>query len=166
MHLHMREGLINNAKQEHNTMGNRATITTAPFNEDSACIYLHWNGGRESVEAFCAAAKELGYRSPGSDETYALARLTGLICTFFDLESDTSIGIGTVRDLLGAGDDNGCFVLGGDWEIVERRDYTGRIIDDSDYTPPPADSSYAKMADALVAQVRRAAAAAKQETAA
>lgn len=147
-------------------MGNRATITTAPFNKDSACIYLHWNGGRESIEAFCAAAKELGYRSPGSDDTYALARLTGLICNFFGLEDDTSIGIGTVRDMIAAGDDNGCFVLGGDWEIVERRDCKGRVIDDSDYTPPRAGSPYATMADDLVKQVRRAAAAAKQEVAA
>lgn len=143
-------------------MGNRATITVAPFSKDSACIYVHWNGGRESVEAFCAAAKELGYRSPGSDDTYALARLTGLICTFFGLDGDTSIGLGTVRDLLSAGDDNGCFVLGGDWEIVERRDCKGNVIDDSDYEAPAPDSPYASMADSLVAQVRRASAAAKQ----
>lgn len=143
-------------------MGNRATITTAPFNEDSACIYVHWNGGRESIEAFCAAAKALGYRSPDCDDSYALARLTGLICTFFGLDDDTSIALGTVRDMISAGDDNGCFVLGGDWEIVERRDCNGRVFDDSDYTPPAPDSPYAKMADALVAQVRRAAAAAKQ----
>lgn len=143
-------------------MGNRATITTAPFSGDSACIYVHWNGGRESVEAFCAAAKDLGYRSPGSDPNYSLARLTGLICTFFDLEGDTSIGLGTVSELISAGDDNGCFVLGEDWEIVERRDCDGRVIDDSDYTPPEPSSPYATMAESITAQVRRAAAAAKQ----
>lgn len=144
-------------------MGNRATITTAPFNKKNACIYVHWNGGRESIEAFCAAAKELGYRSPGDDASYAMARLTGLICNFFGLDGDTSIGFGTVGDLIEAGGDNGCFVLGGDWEIVEQRNYKGRVVDDSDYTPPPAGSPYATMAESLVAQVRRAAAAAKQE---
>jgi len=144
-------------------MGNRATITTAPFSEDSACIYVHWNGGRESIEAFCAAAKELGYHSPGSDGTYALARLTGLICTFFGLERDTSVALGTVRDMISAGDDNGCFVLGGDWEIVERRDCEGVIIDDSDYEAPAPDRPCVKMAEYLVAQVRRAAAAAEQD---
>lgn len=143
-------------------MGNRATITATPFNKTNACIYVHWNGGRESVEAFCAAAKELGYRSPGSDDTYALARLTGLICTFFGLDDDTSIGLGTVGELISAGDDNGCFVLGGDWEIVERRDGNGRIIDDSDYEAPALDSPYATLAESITAQVRRAAAAAKQ----
>lgn len=143
-------------------MGNRATITVAPFSKTNACIYVHWNGGRESVEAFCAAAKELGYRAPGSDPQYSLARLTGLICTFFGLDADTSIGLGTVDQLIGAGDDNGCFVLGGDWEIVERRDYKGNVIDDSDYEAPAQGSPYASMADSLVAQVRRAADAAEQ----
>jgi hypothetical protein len=144
-------------------MGNRATITTAPFDRKNACIYVHWNGGRESIEAFCAAAKELGYRSPGSDGSYALARLTGLICTYFDLDADTSIGIGTLDELLGAGDDNGCFVLGDNWEIVERRDCNGRVFEDTFYTPTADDSPYAKLGEQLVAQVRRAADAAKQE---
>lgn len=144
-------------------MGNRATITTAPFDRQNAAIYVHWNGGRESVEAFCAAAKELGYRSPDCDDSYAIARLTGLICTFFGLEDDTSIGLGTVDQLIGAGDDNGCWVIGGDWEIVEHRDCKGRIIDDSDYEAPAPGSPYANMAESLVAQVRRAAAAAKQD---
>ena len=85
---------------------------------------------------------------------------------FFGINDATSVGLGTVRSLIPAGDDNGCFVLGGDWEIVERRDWRGRVINDSDYTPPPAGSPYATMADDLVKQVRRAAAAAKQEVAA
>jgi hypothetical protein len=40
-------------------MGNRAVVT---FNNDdsSKCIYLHWNGGRDSVSGFLKAAKELG----------------------------------------------------------------------------------------------------------
>lgn len=137
-------------------MGNRATITTAPFDKQNACIYLHWNGGRESIEAFCAAAKELGYRSPGYDANYGMARLTGLICTYFGIADDTSVGIGTVEDLIEAGDDNGCWVIGGDWEIVEQRGCHGRVIK-SDYAPLPADSPYAKMSDAIVAQVRAAA---------
>jgi hypothetical protein len=137
-------------------MGNRATITTAPFSKKNACIYLHWNGGRESIEAFCAAAKELGYRSPGYHADYGMARLAGLICTYFGIADDTSVGIGTVGDLIEAGDDNGCWVIGGDWEIVEQRGCHGRVIK-SDYTPMPTDSPYAKMSDAIVAQVRAAA---------
>lgn len=139
-------------------MGNRATITAAPFNKKNACIYLHWNGGRESIEAFCAAAKELGYRSPGIDDTYGMARLTGMICTYFGIADDTSIGLGTVDDLIEAGDDNGCFVLGGDWEIVERRNTKGQVIGNDYYTPPAPDSPYASMAGDIVKQVRRIAA--------
>lgn len=113
-------------------MGNRAIITTAPFDRKNACIYVHWNGGLASIEAFCKAAKDLGYRSPESDGSYALARLAGLICTFFDLDSDTSIGVGTVDELIEAGDDNGCWVLGGDWEIVERRNTSGHVTNIGD----------------------------------
>lgn len=140
-------------------MGNRATITTAPFDRKNVCIYVHWNGGLASIEAFCKAAKELGYRSPGSDSSYALARLTGLICTYFDLDGDTSIGLGTVDDLIETGDDHGCWVIGGDWEILERRNGSGRLTTTSDRREYDVD----QMADGIVKQVRRAAGAAKQE---
>lgn len=140
-------------------MGNRATITTAPFNRKNVCIYVHWNGGLASIEAFCKAAKELGYRSPGSDSSYALARLTGLICTYFGLDGDTSIGLGTVDELIGAGDDNGCWVIGEDWEIVERRNYRGEVTTTADRREYDVD----QLADDIVKQVRRAAAAAKAE---
>lgn len=138
-------------------MGNRATITTAPFNRKNVCIYVHWNGGLASIEAFCKAAKELGYRSPGINPDYALARLTGLICTYFGLDDSTSVGMGTVSDLLEAGHDNGCFVLGGSWEILERRDCTGAVTTTADRREYDVD----QLADNIVKQVRRAAAAAK-----
>lgn len=139
-------------------MGNRATITTAPFDRANAAIYVHWNGGRASIEAFCKAAKELGYRSPESDPAYAMARLTGLICTYFGVDQEYSIGLGTVDQLIEAGDDNGCWVLGGDWEIVERRNCAGKVgaIGRRDADPDA-------LAAGMVAQVRRAAAAAKAE---
>lgn len=140
-------------------MGNRATITTAPFNRKNAAIYVHWNGGRTSIEAFCKAAKELGYRSPASDPSYAMARLTGLICTYFGLEADTSVGVGTVDDLIEAGDDNGCWVLGGDWTINERRDVKGKAIP----TGTTLEYDVDEMAAGIVAKVRRAAAAASKE---
>jgi hypothetical protein len=138
-------------------MGNRATITTAPFDRKNACIYVHWNGGLASIEAFCKAAKALGYRSPGSDPSYCLSRLTGLICTYFDLDSDTSIGVGTVDDLIGAGDDNGCWVIGGDWEIVERRNNSGYVTTTADRREYDVDVFAAER----VAEVRAAADAVK-----
>jgi len=139
-------------------MGNRATITFAPFDVANAAIYVHWNGGRASIEAFCKAAKELGYRCPATDDAYGMARLTGLICTFFDLEADTSIGIGTVAQLICAGDDNGCWVIGEGWTLAERRDLSGDIVG----IPDDLEYDVDELAAGIVAKVRAAARAAKE----
>jgi hypothetical protein len=99
-------------------MGNRAVITVAPYAETNIGIYLHWNGGRESIEGFLAAAKALGMRSPGGDPTYAMARLVQIIGNFFG--GSTSIGIGLCGELDCDNGDNGTYVIGGDWEIMAR----------------------------------------------
>ena len=99
-------------------MGNRAVITVAPYAETNIGIYLHWNGGRESVEGFLAAAKALGMRSPGGDPTYAMARLVQIIGNFFG--GSTALGIGLCSELDTDNGDNGTYVIGGDWEIVGR----------------------------------------------
>jgi acylphosphatase len=99
-------------------MGNRAVITYAPYNENNAGIYVHWNGGRASVEAFLQACKELGYRDPASDPSYAMARLTQVISAFFP--DGLSVGIGAARQLDQHNYDNGVYVIGQDWQIVGR----------------------------------------------
>ncbi len=99
-------------------MGNRAVITLAPFSESNVGIYVHWNGGRASIEGFLQAARDLQYRDPANDPAYALARLTQAIGVFFG--GSESIGIGLVRDLDTDNGDNGTYVIGEDWEIVER----------------------------------------------
>lgn len=99
-------------------MGNRAVITYAPYNENNAGIYVHWNGGRASVEAFLQACNELGYRDPASDPSYAMARLTQVISAFFP--DGLSVGIGAVKQLDQHNYDNGVYVIGQDWQIVER----------------------------------------------
>ena len=98
-------------------MGNRAVITTAPYKASNAAIYVQWNGGVESIEAFCGAAKELGYLSPDDDPSYSMARLTGLICLYFDITNSTSIGVGTCTNFGDPGD-NGIWQIGADWQIV------------------------------------------------
>ena len=58
-------------------MGNRAVITTISAEpKDSTAIgcYIHWNGGRDSVEAFLTYCKLKGYRPPETD-CYGWARL-------------------------------------------------------------------------------------------
>ena len=51
-------------------MGNRAVITTQEYitNPDAIGVYLHWNGGRDSVEAFLKYCDLRGFRPPDSDE--------------------------------------------------------------------------------------------------
>lgn len=106
-------------------MGNRAVITTAPFNAKNVGIYLHWNGGRDSVEAFLKAAKELGYRDPTTDTEYGMARLIGLICLYFGHDSDTSIGVGRCDQLDCDNGDNGTYLIGPGWTIAGRKHFRG-----------------------------------------
>ena len=71
-------------------MGNRAVITTSEFmnlHEDiqfsnELGVYLHWNGGRDSVTAFLTYCKLKGYRPPETD-CYGWARLCQVIGNFF-----------------------------------------------------------------------------------
>ena len=101
-------------------MGNRAVITASTSRTTGVGIYVHWNGGLESVLAFLHVAKERGYRDPAYDTTYAMARLCGLICEFFDLKSSTSVGIGQLDELDCDNGDNGVYVIGAGWTIKSR----------------------------------------------
>lgn len=101
-------------------MGNRAVITASKTRTKGVGIYLHWNGGEESVQAFLDVAKARGFRDPSSDETYGLARLCGLIHEFFGVDQDTSLGIGTLEQLDCDNYDNGVYVIGKDWQVVDR----------------------------------------------
>lgn len=114
------------------TMGNRAVITTEPFSPDKVGIYVHWNGGRESVQAFLDACKELGYRSPGVDPSYAMAQLTKVIGAFFG--DGFSLGIGTCKELDCNNYDNGVYLIGGDWEITGRLNHSGSDTVDEEKT--------------------------------
>ena len=94
-------------------MGNRAVITTA---EKKLGVYLHWNGGRDSVEGFLEYCKRAGFRSPDTD-CYGWARLCQVIANFFG-PGGTSVGIDLYERLDTEGD-NGVYVIEG-WEIVGR----------------------------------------------
>ena len=101
-------------------MGNRAVITASTKRTGAVGIYLHWNGGVESVLAFCHAAKARGFRDPASDDSYAMARLCGLIHEFFGVNESTSLGLGCIENLDTDNYDNGTYVIGKGWEIVDR----------------------------------------------
>ena len=100
-------------------MGNRAVITT----EDRKIgVYLHWNGGRDSVEGFLKYCKDKGHRPPEND-CYGWARLCQVIGNFFG--GTTSIGINTLDKLDFDNRDNGLYIIKG-WEIIGREYYSGK----------------------------------------
>jgi hypothetical protein len=101
-------------------MGNRAVITFSENRSKGVGIYLHWNGGLESVLAFLDAAKARGFRDPASDPSYAMARLCGLIHEFFGVRDSCSLGVGLLSALHTDNWDNGVYVVGKDWAIVDR----------------------------------------------
>lgn len=113
-------------------MGNRAVITTEKgwlCKENNLGIYLHWNGGRDSVEAFLTYCKMKGYRTPESDN-YGWASLGAVITNFFGADG-TSIGIDIVSRLDCNNFDNGVYIIK-DWEIIDRKFFEGREQDQYD----------------------------------
>ena len=105
-------------------MGNRAVITIKENNtpkEDWQSLYLHWNGGRDTIEPLLHVAKLYGVRC-GADPSYAIARLSQL--TGNTLGGTLSIGVGTYKQLDTDNYDNGVYVVK-DWEIVDREYHDG-----------------------------------------
>lgn len=103
-------------------MGNRAVITTEyNFKNNGVGVYLHWNGGRDSVEAFLNYCKMKGYRAP-EDDCYGWARLCQVVGNFFG--GGLSVGIDTVDRLDCNNYDNGVYIIE-NWEIVDRKYHTG-----------------------------------------
>ena len=100
-------------------MGNRAVITTQEYliNPDTIGVYLHWNGGRDSVQAFLLYCKAKGYRPPDKD-CYGWARLCQVVGNYFG--GGLSIGIDACARLDCDNWDNGVYITEG-WEIVDRR---------------------------------------------
>lgn len=99
-------------------MGNRAVITTEKnFKNNGVGVYLHWNGGYDSVSAFLKYCEIKGYRTPDTDN-YGWARLCQVIGNFFG--GSTSLGIDTVDNLDCDNYDNGVYIIK-DWEIVDRK---------------------------------------------
>lgn len=95
-------------------MGNRAVIRTE---KNDIGVYLHWHGGRDSVEAFLAYCKMQRFRAPENDN-YGWAYLCQVICNFFN-GTGLSIGIDKVECLDCDNGDNGVYIIK-NWEIIGR----------------------------------------------
>lgn len=103
-------------------MGNRAVITTRDnFRSNGVGVYLHWNGGRDSVEAFLKYMKLRRFRAPDSDN-YGWARLCQVVGNY--LGGTSSIGIDRVDHLDMDNWDNGTYIIKG-WDIVGRKFFDG-----------------------------------------
>lgn len=106
-------------------MGNRAVITASKSkdvkNSKDIGVYLHWNGGRDSVEAFLTYCKLKGYRSP-SDDCFGWARLCQVIGNYFG--GVYSIGIDNCCNLDCDNFDNGVYIIKG-WKIIGRQYFYG-----------------------------------------
>ena len=99
-------------------MGNRAVIAfvndKGEQDKNSVGIYLHWNGGRDSVEGFLQTAKDYGLRS-GS---YGVARLTQIITNNFP--GTLSVGVDMLKNLDCDNFDNGVYWVDQNFDIVDR----------------------------------------------
>lgn len=104
-------------------MGNRAVITTEEnFNNNGIGIYVHWNGGRDSIEAFLKYCELQGFSKPEED-CYGWARLCQVIANFFG--GDSAVGIDVCSHLDCDNWDNGVYFIK-DWKIVGRKYFEGK----------------------------------------
>lgn len=72
-------------------MGNRANVVFVAGEHISPAIYLHWNGGPESVYAFLA---ELNRRNVRADGEYEAARFCQVVGDLFDDAQRTGLSLG------------------------------------------------------------------------
>ena len=103
-------------------MGDRAVIATKEtFENNGIGIYLHYNGGRDFIEAFLRYCELKGYRPPDKD-CYGWARLCQIISNYFG--GTLSIGMATINNLDTNNGDNGTYIIEG-WNIVDRKYFYG-----------------------------------------
>lgn len=100
-------------------MGNRCVITDE---KRTIGIYLHWNGGIGSVEAFLTYCSMKGCRGFGDDSNYAAARLIQVVGNFFGGTLSLGVSKYTTDEEEDPGD-NGIYVIRG-WKIVKHLEST------------------------------------------
>lgn len=100
-------------------MGNRGVLTHKR-DETGTGIYLHWNGGRDSIIAFLRLAKHYKIRNAHGDSSYCYARLVQIIANFFG--GTCSVGVGNVKQELDSDNgDNGMFIFDDEFNIVDTK---------------------------------------------
>lgn len=103
-------------------MGNRAVIVWTDeqgnYTDNSTGIYLHWNGGRDSIEAFLAYCEMCGYESPTEDPV-GFKRFAKVVSGFFG-SSPTTVETAPISQLDTDNYDNGMYICRG-WDIIGRK---------------------------------------------
>ena len=92
-------------------MGNRAVIQ---MQDQDVGIYLHNNGGYDTIKPLLDVAKTYGIR--GDD--YGIARLAQMLGNFFG--GTLSLGVSTLDKLDRDNGDNGTYVVDSQFNIVDR----------------------------------------------
>ena len=119
-------------------MGNRAVITTK---DHDLALYLHWNGGRDTVEPLLRYCELQGYRAPSTD-CYGWARMAQVVGNFFG--GSLSVWIDRFSRLGDQGD-NGIYVIDG-WKIVAREGLYDGFTEQQQY---PFDEMLNALGDAM-----------------
>ena len=105
-------------------MGNRAVIR---IDGESAGIYLHYNGGLDTIKPLLDVAREYGIR--GDD--YGIARLAQMLGNFFG--GTLSIGVSQLDELDQDISDNVTYFVDSNFNIIERLYFSGEEQDYWDY---------------------------------
>lgn len=109
-------------------MGNRAVIVTEEnFKNNGIGVYVHWNGGRDSVEGFLKYCELRGFRTLEED-CYGFARLVQVIANFMGADG-LSVGVDSIDNLDCDNGDNGVYIIKG-WDIVGREYFNGEEQND------------------------------------
>ena len=121
-------------------MGNRAVIAfgTKP---ESPAVYVHWNGGFESVQAFLEVASVWGYA--GLLDKYEQAEgVAKVIQNFFG--ETTKVDVGVLEELDTDNGDNGTYYVDtqtGHFAVVERSGRVNGVLP-KDYSTLPFSQEY------------------------
>jgi len=113
-------------------MANNCVITTKEdFENDGTGVYLHWNGGRDSVEAFLKYCESLNI--PSNDKSVSYAALCqvcgnylngineGLKMMFINNPPKMFlVGVDKLSNLNCESLDNGIYIID-NWKIVDRK---------------------------------------------
>lgn len=86
-------------------MGNRAVIVNGKYSPGAVGVYLHWNGGRDSIEGFLKATEHV--MAGRTDAVYSFARFIQIVGNFFG--GCLSLGLGLCRELDCDNGDNGVY---------------------------------------------------------